>query len=167
MLRKYSAKLREERKLKERLEIIKKKPLPDNFYRGFSSPECFTGFGYVGAGAFQFLPNTEEPRTDCFNEASINWDDEPQALTTLLSQVNSRTGEKQFKYGYVKIPMSDLLPRVREHMRNGHFDFERRPLVNNIYHGNLLLHSSFKKAELKTFQDGLAMIANTYYRREE
>ena len=47
LLRKYSAKLREEKKLKERLEIIKKKPLPDNFYRGFSSPECFTGFGYV------------------------------------------------------------------------------------------------------------------------
>lgn len=159
--------LREAKRLQERLQAVKKKPFPEHFYRGFSSHECFTAFGYVGAGAFKFAPNTDEPRSDCFNEASINWDDEPQALTTLLAQINSRTGERQFKYGYVKIPMSDLLPRVREHMRNGHFDYERRPLPNNIYHGNLLLHSSFQKAELKTFEDGLAMIANTYYRKEE
>lgn len=142
------------------------RPYPDHFYRGFSSSDCFTPFGYVSAAAFLFKPNTQEPRTDDFNEASINWDDDEFALPTLLSQISTKTGEQQFQHGYVKIPMDALLPMVREHMRNGHFSYERRPLPHNYYHGNLLLHSSFKKAELKTFQDGLAMIANAYYQRD-
>ncbi len=148
------------------LEEIRQKPFPEHFYRGFGTPDCFTPFGYVSAGAFQFKPNVNEPRLDDFNEASINWDDAPMALRVLLSQVNAKTGERQFRYGYVRIPMSDLLPMVRGHIDNGHFGFERSPLPNNIYHGNLLLHSSFKKAELKTFQDGLAMIANRFFRRD-
>ena len=158
--------MREEARIFEKLEEIRRKPLPEHFYRGFSSSECFTQFGYIAAGAFQFKPNIQEPRSDDFNEASINWDDDPLALQTLLSQINSKTGERQFQNGYVRIPMSTLLPMVREHIRKGHFSYERKPLPQNVYHGNLLLHSSFKKAELKTFQDGLAMIANMYYQRD-
>lgn len=158
--------LREQASIIEKLAIIRRKPFPEHFYRGFGSSDCFTAFGYVAAGAFQFKPNTQEPRSDDFIEASINWDDEPLALKTLLSQINSKTGELQFQYGYVRIPMSVLLPMVWDHINNGHFSYERRPLPNNIYHGNLLLHSSFKKAELKTFQDGLAMIANMCYKRD-
>lgn len=149
------------------LEQIKSKPFPEHFFRGFSTPDCFTNYGYVAAGAFIFKPNVENPRNDSFNEASINWDDDPGALENLLSQINTRTGEKQFKLGYVKVPMSAILPCVREHIRNGHFSYERYPLSNNVYHGNLLLHSSFKGAELKAFQDGLAMIANAHYLRQE
>lgn len=158
--------MREKARVIEILEIIRQKPFPEHFYRGFGTSDCFTQFGYVAAGAFQFKPNTQEPRSDDYNEASINWDDDPQALKTLLSQINSKTGELQFQNGYVRIPMSTLLPMVREHIKKGHFSYERRPLPNNVYHGNLLLHSSFKKAELKTFQDGLAMIANMFYRRD-
>lgn len=153
-------------RLSHKLESIKQKPYPDYFYRGFSSSDCFTPFGYVSAGAFLFKPNLQEPRTDDFNEASINWDDDENALDKLLSQVSTKTGEQQFKFGYVKMPLNALLPMVREHMRKGHFSYERKPLSYNLYHGNLLLHSSFKKAELKTFQDGLAMIANAFYQSD-
>ena len=167
MLQKLFKRLRNKMTEKELLNEIKQRPLPEYFYRGFSSKECFTTFGYIGPGAFLFQPNTKEPRNDSYNEASINWDDDEGALTVLKTQINARTGEPQFKFGYVRIPMSAILPLVRNHIQNGHFSYERAPLVENHYHGNLLAHSDLKGQDYKLLQDGLALVATSFFQQEE
>ncbi len=149
------------------LNEIKERPFPEYFYRGFSSKECFTLFGYIAPGAFQFQQNTNNPRKDLYLEASINWDDDEGALTTLKTQINTRTGEPQFKFGYVHIPMSAMLPLVRNHIQNGHFSYERAPLAENHYHGNLLAHSELRGQDYKLLQDGLALVATSYFKGEE
>ena len=151
----------------ELLSDIKQRPLPEYFYRGFSSKECFTPFGYIAPGAFMFQPSTNPPRNDSYNEASINWDDDEGSLIALKTQINSRTGEPQFKFGYVRIPMSAMLPLVRTHIQNGHFSYERAPLSENHYHGNLLAHSDLKGQDYKLLQDGLALVATSYFQRDE
>lgn len=151
--------------LNKEYEEVLKRPLPNIFYRGLSSSNCFTNAGYVSPEAFSFKPNTSNPRNDSFNEASINWEDDEGALSTLLSQINSRTGEKQFRYGYVKMPVDVMLPLVRSHIKKNHFGYERKPLDDNMYHGNLLMDSGLNKDDERTIRSGLALIANSYVTR--
>ena len=165
LLRKSLSKLYKEAESKSSVSDILKRPFPDFFYRGLSSSNCFTNEGYVSPEAFSFKPNTTEVRADSFNEASINWEDDVGALSTLLSQINTRNGELQFKFGYVRMPLIEMLPLVRSHMQKKHFGYERRPIEGNPYHGNLLIDSRLKGVDERLIKSGLALVANAYVTR--
>lgn len=142
---------------KPTLEEIAKRPLPNRFFRGLSSEKDFTPEGYITPSAFEFHDHTND-RDDNYWEASINWDDDEKALSTLMEQRSEKTNKLMFdKYVYLLLSQvrSDLSAPIEEK----YFKYERRPLPNNIYHGNLLALGSLDKKTKNLFKSSLAMIA--------
>lgn len=92
LLQKLFKRFRNKMTEEELLNEIKQRPLPKHFYRGFSTKDCFTPFGYIAPVAFLFKSTIESPRNDSYNEASINWDDE-RSLMALKTQINPKTRE--------------------------------------------------------------------------
>ena len=135
------------------------KPLPDYFLRGFNMKDCFTAEQYVAVGAFQFSDFTQF-RNDSYHEASINWEDDAQAVILLLEQKKEGTEELMFKYGYARLPLNLVKMTLKSLIFKKYMDFERKPLRNNPYHGNILILGNIKKPEKMMIQSSLAAIAN-------
>ena len=134
-------------------------PLADNFLRGFNIKDCLTGEKNVAAGAFQFGDHTDK-RQDNYLEASVNWEDDANAITTLLTQKKEGTNEQMFKFGYARLPLNLVRTVLHSYVEKGYVDFERRPIDGNSYHGNILLRGDVKKPEKIIIQSNLAAIAN-------
>ena len=141
------------------LEEIAKKPLADHFLRGFNMKDCFTLERNVALGAFQFGDFTAQ-RNDSFHEASINWEDDNNAVNVLLKQKKDGTDDIMFKYGYARLPLNLVKATLKSYIDKDYLDFERKPLINNPYHGNILMNGSIKKQEKTMLQSNLAAIAN-------
>lgn len=133
--------------------------MPENFLRGFNIRECFTNEKNVAPAAFQFGNHTDE-RNDNFHEASVNWEDDAGAVTTLLEQKKGGTEEKMFKFGYARLPLKLVKVTLNSLIEKEYLDFERKPLENNPYHGNILIEGNIKKPEKGMIQNILAAIAN-------
>lgn len=91
----------------------------------------------------RFKDNPDRENFD-FKELSINWYDCDRALEKILNQRNS-DGEYQFQYGAILLLTTELeklakKPQVRNYLR-----YERYPLPDNEFHGNLLLLKSAQK----------------------
>ena len=100
--------------------------------------EWINKYGLLKKSAFIFEPN--EKRKDDFQEASINWVDDSNAYTQILNQMNKRKPEEfQFTYGYAIAKLSELNRTLAPFKNKGIFGYERDKLVDNPYHGNLLL----------------------------
>ncbi|MDR2200203.1 MAG: hypothetical protein LBR53_12305 [Deltaproteobacteria bacterium] len=114
---------------------------PEKFIRGISDPSFVDNEGRVSSGIFQFLENKE--RNDNFLEASINWYDEEKALTLILEQRKKNNSTKfQFSFGAAIISRSEADRLKNTAKYKSIFDYERYPLDNNQYHGNLLFLNS-------------------------
>lgn len=138
---------------------IVNKPFPENFLRGFNMKDCFTTEQNVAVAAFQFGDFTQF-RNDDYHEASINWEDDPKALTVLLEQRKEGSDELMFKYGYARLPLNLVRMVLKSLIVKDYLSFERKPLENNAYHGNILISGSIKKQEKTMIQNNLAVIAN-------
>lgn len=135
------------------------KPFPENFLRGFNMKDCFTSEHNIATAAFQFSDFTNN-RSDNYHEASINWEDDKKAVTLLLEQKKEGTEEKMFKYGYARLPLNHVKMILKSLIDKNYLAFERRPLENNPYHGNILIIGDIKKQEKTMIQNCLAAIAN-------
>ena len=142
---------------------------PDSFFRGLSAKDQITEEGYITASAFQFSEfNSELRDNDNFRELSIQWNDDKNALETLLKQEHPQKGGLQFKVGYCSIKMDKMVIAMMQYLNDGTFSYERRPIEedkdNNIpenpYHGNLLLSNSSEKQVKKNIQHMLAGLAS-------
>ena len=147
---------------------------PDEFYRGISSPNDITKEGYAMAGAFKFDEYDKDLREDDgFCELSINWNDEEEALKTLLEQHKPFKEEKQFKGGYCIIQKTLMDKVLKPYIDNNHFKYERRPIKQdadadiseNPYHGNLLMDHQLDKNARKNIQHSLATLAGSVIKR--
>lgn len=138
---------------------ISSKPLPECFLRGFNTKECFTKEQNIAIGAFQFGNHTDD-RNDNYHEASVNWEDDEGAVTTLLTQKKDDNDELMFKYGYARLPLNLVKMTLKSLIMKDYLDFERKPLENNPYHGNLLIPGDITKPEKSMIQNNLAAIAN-------
>lgn len=106
---------------------------------------------------------------------SINWNDDDGALLTLLSQRKPFKDEPQFKIGYCSIQKSMMRNLFRQYIVDENFTYERRPIqkdeindiVENPYHGNLLLKKDVSKALKKNIQCGLATLATCSLKKRE
>ena len=149
---------------------------PDDFIRGVSrdNAEFITEEGYVTQAAFAFDDYDAESRNDDgFRELSINWLDDDGAIQILLDQVNQRKGGPQFKGGYVRMSRYALLS-LQDYIKNGHLSYERRPvaadeengIVENPYHGNLLMQKDISNKSRTNLQIALAVLAGNVIRRQ-
>ena len=142
---------------------------PDSFYRGISTKDNITSEGYILSGAFQFGDYNGKEREDDYCELSINWNDDEEALSLLLSQKKPNTDDFQFKAGYCILSLNDMKKMFRPYIINKDFSYERRPIEedteNNVranpYHGNLLLNKNVKKSVRRMIQDSLATLATS------
>lgn len=121
--------------------------------------DCFTREQNVGPGAFQFGNHTDK-RSDNYHEASVNWEDDRGALITLLEQKKEGTNEIMFKFGYARLPLNLVKVTLKSFMDKNCLAFERRPLKDNPYHGNILIPGDLQKQEKTMIQNNLAAIAN-------
>lgn len=141
------------------VEDVASKPLPECFLRGFTNKECFTKEQNIAIGAFQFGDHTDK-RIDNYHEASINWEDDEGAVKILLEQKKEDTDDLKFKYGYARLPLNLVKMTLKSLMTKDYLDFERKPLENNPYHGNILIPGNINKQEKSMIQNNLAAIAN-------
>lgn len=146
------------------LEEIARKAPANRFYRGLSKEKNFTPEGYVRASAFEFNDHTKE-RSDNNWESSINWDDAPESLNTLLNQRSEKTNQLMFD-SYSYILLSQLKNSMAIPLQEGHLAYERKPLPNNIYHGNLLSPATVDKKTKELIKSNLAMIATQNMKKD-
>ena len=139
---------------------IGKKRVPDSFFRGFSYSGCFTPEGFITNEGFKF--DNVIPRTDSYEEASINWNDDEHSLRILCNQ-KSKKNDIQFKYGYSELNLSDVILQMRPYLQ--FFSYERRPIITNPYHGNLLIDSAVSSQTKKMMRDALATVASMNYHK--
>ena len=148
---------------------------PDKFYRGISSADAISAEGYITEAAFSFDKFDRNPRSDDYCELSINWNDDDGALLTLLSQRKPFKDEPQLKIGYCSIQKSMMRNLFRQYIVDENFTYERRPIqkdeindiVENPYHGNLLLKKDVSKALKKNIQCGLSTLATCSLNKRE
>ena len=128
---------------------------PKEFLRGISSKDYIDN-GHVLYSAFQFK---DTGRDDGNSEASINWLDDDDAITIALNQ-RKENGKIQFPEGVARIDL-DFAKMVLHNFSQVGFSYERAPLENNKYHGNLLLANSLSKQTRQMLMSGLALAAGT------
>lgn len=104
-------------------------------------------------------------RNDNYAEASINWNDDIFSLRILCNQRSEKKQDIQFKYGYSEMNLGEVLLAMKPFSQKGYFSFERNPLRNNPYHGNLLIDNSISNMTKRIIRDNLAGVANRNYNK--
>ena len=128
---------------------------PKEFLRGIANKD-FIDNGHVLFSAFQF---DDTGRVDENREASINWLDDDGAISLALNQ-RKENGKLQFTGGVARINL-DYAKLILHNFSQEGFTYERAPLENNKYHGNLLLDNSLSKQTRQMIMTGLALAAGT------
>ncbi len=129
---------------------------PDEFWRGIANKE-FISQGHVLASAFQF---DEEIRVDNYRELSITWNDNAKALEKLLVQ-RKENGKLQFSGGAAKLSLPTVKQVLKSFIDENQFNYERRPVEENEFHGNLLISVDLNKQLRTQVSNGLALVAGT------
>jgi len=127
---------------------------PDEFFRGI--PNNTYKDGILMQDSFKLDP----VREDGYCEISITWNDEPEALNVIMSQISERTRDYQFKDGIAEISRRELDQRMKPQIIQGNLTYERRPVEGNKYHGNLLVKGGLDKAMRTLILAQLALLAN-------
>lgn len=146
---------------------------PDEILRGISAnnEQFITPEGYPTQAAFKFDEYNPE-RRDGFCELSINWVDDEGAVDALLSQINTRKNCYQFN-GYCRFSRI-FLHSMKAYLDKGHLAYERNPIeaneskgvVENKYHGNILMKNGLSKQTVTNIQVTLAGLAGAVILRE-
>lgn len=100
-------------------------------------------------------------RNDGWNEASINWMDDHDAIDFTLSQTND-DGLLKFPIGIAFLPLTELKKVKKRHPL--FFHYERASQEDNHYHGNLLLRADIKKERQNIIRSHLAIISEVHLR---
>ena len=106
----------------------------------FNPPIPNTTFRIPTANIFSGGFDSNDERQDDFEELSINWIDDDGAFEVAFNQKNSKSGECQFKAGVGVYDFGTLKEIVSSQYFKEVLDYERAPIPNNKYHGNILLH---------------------------
>jgi hypothetical protein len=144
---------------------------PDSILREISNRENFIDEdGYPTAFLFHFVKREEqEERKDGFLAESINWRDDDDAVVSLFRQTK-KDGSLQFKAGAAVLSRSDIDRLIKRPTVEVHrLSYERKPLPENKYHGNLLLGCQVPPRIMKRIAATIAtdcvieVIPNSYY----
>jgi hypothetical protein len=135
---------------------------PDNCIKGIPNDTFLIEDGSVGSHLFHF--KDEHKRDDEWIEQSINWEDDDAAIEFTMSQ-RKDDGEIQFKAGIVILPRREIERISRQPTVHGIVSYERQPLENNRYHGNILLRADTPKPTMKKIAAGLALAVSRVVRQ--
>lgn len=133
---------------------------PKTFLRGLKGKTVITEEGYVQSEAFSFDTNKDRTK-DNMLEMSINWEDCNEAVDLLLCQKKEDGVTDKFDVGFCRFLTEKLEEWFGLHKENKDFDYERYPLENNPYHGNLLLSPNVKTSIRRNITYTLANMATT------
>jgi len=137
---------------------------PNNCIRGISTQSFILDDGTVGSSLFSFQDTS---RDDGCKDISINWEDNEQVGEFTLNQTKeNKEDELQFKAGYVVIPRQEIDHLNNQPTVNSVIGYERQPLDNNPYHGNILVRGDIPKPTIRKIQAGLALIVSRIVFRE-
>lgn len=129
---------------------------PLTFLRGIpnKSPQFFDSNDQITGGIFR--PADEQLPVDDFYELSINWEDDSSILNITL-QSRLEDGELHFKGGAARISRQKIDEMQQEPPYKGVVKYRRSPLIDNKYHGDLLLQRDAcdEKARKKALRERL------------
>ena len=109
---------------------------PEEFIRGILNDEYVNDENSVETHLFYFH-HLSSGRGDSWCEESINWNDEG-AIEFSLNQTRN-DGQIKFKSGIAIVPKDEIDHITSRPNNAGCLSYERYPLEENPYHGNLLL----------------------------
>lgn len=141
---------------------------PDSFYRGLSSKD-FVKDNVVQPAAFQFKESENNSAT---KEASINWNDDGNALKLLLTQKKA-DGTIQFKGGATELYLNEIKMALKIFFSQNKLFYERKPIEKNDeqeenpYHGNLLVKSDLTNQERLMITGTLASLGSNKFIPQE
>ena len=123
----------------------------DSMLRGIHKVDQIDGDGFVLTTAFLPDTRTNEGRNDNYYETSINWEDDEYALSLTL---------KAYPNGAVRLARKEL-DQINEFpsVQGGLF-YERKPKIDNPYHGNILFDKAISKAKQKMIAGILALASS-------
>jgi len=133
---------------------------PEKCIRGILKPDFIDEDGVANINLFQF--QKREP-LDGWSESSINWMDDGKAIGLTLDQTKLN-GELRYELGIATLLRSDLDRIKKRHGFANCFNYERAPIENNRYHGNLLLKDNILPTRKKMARNLLAFSAQIHYR---
>ncbi|MCE7988200.1 MAG: hypothetical protein DYG89_44135 [Caldilinea sp. CFX5] len=135
---------------------------PTHCLRGIRKKEYFVeGTQVLSAGIFEPDPRTSDQRADGGSETSINWEDNATVVSFTLRNRQSAA------HGIARLPRQVIeeinqLPNLARYVgvRPDRFvSYERAPLPDNIYHGNLVFARQLPKQLVRLLAGHLAMYA--------
>lgn len=136
---------------------------PDSCLRGIPNDDFLNEDGTVGAHLFYFKKRFE--RDDGWIEQSINWQDDDTVADLMFNQ-RKDDGTFQFTAGVAVLPRQEIDRLNTQPMVRGLLAYERQPIENNPYHGNLLLEAATIKPTMKLIAAGLALAVSKIIPRE-
>lgn len=131
------------------------KGFPEEFIRGISNKD-FIHNGLVLSSAFQF---EYFGHINNMLEVSINWVDDEEAVELALNQ-KKENGKLQFSAGVARLELEMVKLFLRSFTPEV-FSYERAPLEDNSYHGNLLVSANANRQIRQLIMNGLALAAGT------
>jgi hypothetical protein len=138
---------------------------PDNCIRGVPNNDFVIADGSVASHLFNPKRQNENQRDDGWNETSINWEDDGDAITFTL-EIRKDDNTYQYEIGVVRIPRQEI-DRINSHPTTiGLLSYERQPLMENPYHGNILFRQGIPTPKVRQLAASLATIASRIINRE-
>jgi len=137
---------------------------PTNCIRGIANDSFLDEDGSPAPHLFYFQDG--HLRGDGWDEQSINWEDDDSVIEFSLNQ-RREDGAVQFRAGVTIIPRNELDRLNNRPTIQGMLSYERQPLDNNPYHGNILLQANVSKITQKKIAAGLALAVSRVILREQ
>jgi len=135
---------------------------PDRCIRGIPRSDCLLEGGphpHASLRLYDFHQLSQEPPQ--WREESINWTVDEDAIGFTLRQTNV-DGSLQFKVGIAILFHFELNKLKKRH--EGLFDFKRKPVEGNKYHGNLLLKDGLRTERKNMIRSALAIMSEVILR---
>lgn len=129
---------------------------PEELIRGIANKDFISEEGYVLPAAFQFEKTARE---DGYCELSVNWNDDYGAILEAMNKRKENNGKLQFSIGITKMERRRMEFYLKDHIETKRLSYERKPVVNNDYHGNLLIHKNTSSQVRNLIMNGLSLTA--------
>lgn len=126
---------------------------PAGCLKGIPNHSFINEEGFVLPHLFYF---PSQARDENWKEQSINWEDDKDTLQFTFNQ-RKENGDLQFQVGVAIIPTEEIDRLCRRPSINNFLSYERQPISDNPYHGNLLLHKNASNILMKAIAAGLAL----------
>lgn len=135
---------------------------PSEFLRGISSASDCSIEGVAEASLFNRFDKAD--RADGFEEMSITWNDNDEAVRIISFQ--KKAGEIHFKIGLAVLLRSQIDLARRDPFYDKILKYERKPSESNPYHGNILIDSKASKSAKRRVASFLAVGARVIPRNK-